>query len=91
MPEYRATIILGSSWVIEKYQAYVGWRYGAQPPKLNQLRRRWQDLKKSIPLDTMEKVAECDGISWEYLRPGRRQAHEWRTRNSTNSWFDQLR
>jgi len=41
--------------VIEICQAYVGWRYGAQPPKLNQLRRRWQDLKKSIPLDTMER------------------------------------
>ena len=33
--------------VIEEIcQAYVGWRYGAQEPKLNQLSRRWQDLKK---------------------------------------------
>jgi len=34
--------------VIEEIcQAYVSWRYGAQPPKLNQLRRRWQDLKRA--------------------------------------------
>jgi len=33
--------------VIEEIcQTYVSWRYGAQPPKLNQLRRRWQDLKE---------------------------------------------
>jgi hypothetical protein len=27
-------------------QAYVNWRYGNRAPNLNQLRQRWQDLKK---------------------------------------------
>jgi len=33
MPEYRATIIPAAAKVIEEIcQAYVSWRYGAQPP-----------------------------------------------------------
>ncbi|HYW19785.1 MAG TPA: DUF3488 and DUF4129 domain-containing transglutaminase family protein [Nodularia sp. (in: cyanobacteria)] len=28
-------------------QAYVGWRYGGHSPNLNQLRQRWQELKKT--------------------------------------------
>ncbi|HEY9804118.1 MAG TPA: DUF3488 and DUF4129 domain-containing transglutaminase family protein [Leptolyngbyaceae cyanobacterium] len=28
-------------------QAYVSWRYGGQKPNLNQLRQRWEDLKKT--------------------------------------------
>ena len=31
----------------ETCQAYVGWRYGGHTPNLNQLRQRWQELKKS--------------------------------------------
>ncbi|WP_242040228.1 transglutaminase TgpA family protein [Anabaena subtropica] len=27
-------------------QAYVSWRYGGENPNLNQLRRRWEDMKK---------------------------------------------
>ncbi|QLE59289.1 DUF3488 domain-containing protein [Nostoc sp. TCL26-01] len=27
-------------------QAYVSWRYGGQKPNLNQLRQRWQEMKK---------------------------------------------
>jgi transglutaminase-like putative cysteine protease len=28
-------------------QAYVSWRYGGQKPNLNQLRQRWEDMKKT--------------------------------------------
>lgn len=28
-------------------QAYVDWRYGGHTPNLNQLRARWQELKKT--------------------------------------------
>ncbi|MBD2503380.1 transglutaminase TgpA family protein [Anabaena azotica] len=28
-------------------QAYVSWRYGGQKPNLNQLRQRWEELKKT--------------------------------------------
>jgi len=40
--------------VIEEIcHAYVHWRYGGLIPNLTQLRRRWQELKKSQPPDSM--------------------------------------
>jgi transglutaminase-like putative cysteine protease len=37
--------------VIEEIcQAYVSWRYGGHSPDLNQLQKRWQDLKGSVTL-----------------------------------------